>query len=201
MRKSLIAIGAVVLLIVVLCFGGCSSYNGLVKSSQAVDKQWGNVENAYQRRADLIPNLVNTVKGYAEHESTTLQKVTDARVGLSEAYNKANATKAGDSQENIAAYQKAQSDLSGALDIYVNAVREAYPDLKANTNFENLQVQLEGTENRVATERKRYNDMVEAYNVKVLSFPNNMFASMFGFHKRDMFHAEEGAQRAPKVEF
>lgn len=201
MKKSLI-ITIAVACILALCFiGGCSSYNGMVSAQQSVDKQWGNVENAYQRRADLIPNLVNTVKGYAEHEKTTLQNVTDARAGLTQAYNDATASQADASPENVAAYQQAQDKLKGALNVYVNAVREAYPDLKANENFLGLQAELEQTENRVATERKRYNDEVEKYNVKVLRFPGNIFASMFGFEKRDMFKAEAGAERAPKVEF
>lgn len=173
----------------------------MVSAQQSVDKQWGNVENAYQRRADLIPNLVNTVKGYAEHEKSTLQNVTDARAGLTQAYNDATASQADASPENVAAYQQAQEKLNSALNVYVNAVREAYPDLKANENFLGLQAELEQTENRVATERKRYNDEVEKYNVKVLRFPGNIFASMFGFQKRDMFKAEAGAERAPKVEF
>lgn len=201
MKKSLI-ITIAVACILALCFiGGCSSYNGMVSAQQSVDKQWGNVENAYQRRADLIPNLVNTVKGYAEHEKTTLQNVTDARAGLTQAYNDATASQADASPENVAAYQQAQEKLKGALNVYVNAVREAYPDLKANENFLGLQAELEQTENRVTTERKRYNDEVEKYNVKVLRFPGNIFASMFGFEKRDMFKAEAGAERAPKVEF
>lgn len=201
MKKSYIAGIVIALLLVFLFFGGCSSYNGMVSAQQSVDKQWGNVENAYQRRADLIPNLVNTVKGYAEHEKSTLQNVTDARAGLTQAYNDATASQADASPENVAAYQQAQEKLNSALNVYVNAVREAYPDLKANENFLGLQAELEQTENRVATERKRYNDEVEKYNVKVLRFPGNIFASMFGFQKRDMFKAEAGAERAPKVEF
>ncbi len=201
MKKSLIVTIAVACILALCFIGGCSSYNGMVYAQQSVDKQWGNVENAYQRRADLIPNLVNTVKGYAEHEKSTLQNVTDARAGLTQAYNDATASQADASPENVAAYQQAQEKLNSALNVYVNAVREAYPDLKANENFLGLQAELEQTENRVATERKRYNDEVEKYNVKVLRFPGNIFASMFGFQKRDMFKAEAGAERAPKVEF
>ena len=201
MKKSLIVTIAVACILALCFIGGCSSYNGMVSAQQSVDKQWGNVENAYQRRADLIPNLVNTVKGYAEHEKSTLQNVTDARAGLTQAYNDATASQADASPENVAAYQQAQEKLDSALYVYVNAVREAYPDLKANENFLGLQAELEQTENRVATERKRYNDEVEKYNVKVLRFPGNIFASMFGFQKRDMFKAEAGAERAPKVEF
>ncbi len=201
MKKSYIVGIVIVLLLVFLFAGGCSSYNGMVDADQAVKKQWGQVENQYQRRADLIPNLVNTVKGYAAHESTTLQNVTDARAGLTKAYNDANAISGDSAQANIAAYQQAQSNLRGALDIYVNAVREAYPDLKANTNFMNLQEQLESTENRIATERRRYNEDVETYNKKVLRFPGSIWASIFNFEPKEMFQAEEGANKAPKVEF
>lgn len=201
MKKSYIAGIVIALLLVFLFAGGCSSYNGMVDADQAVKKQWGQVENQYQRRADLIPNLVNTVKGYAAHESETLQGVTDARAGLTKAYNEANAFSPDSAQANLSAYQQAQSNLRGALDIYVNAVREAYPDLKANTNFLNLQEQLESTENRISTERRRYNEAVETYNKKVLRFPGSIWASMFNFDAKDMFQAEEGAQKAPKVEF
>lgn len=201
MKKSYIVGIVIALLLVFLFAGGCSSYNGMVDADQAVKKQWGQVENQYQRRADLIPNLVNTVKGYAAHESTTLQNVTDARAGLTKAYNDANAISGDSAQANIAAYQQAQSNLRGALDIYVDAVREAYPDLKANTNFMNLQEQLESTENRIATERRRYNEDVETYNKKVLRFPGSIWASMFNFEPKEMFQAEEGANKAPKVEF
>ena len=194
MNKKLITTVIVAVVILILFGGGCSSYNGMVDADQAVQKQWGQVENQYQRRADLIPNLVNTVKGYAAHESSTLQNVTDARAGLTKAYNDAQAITPEQAQANIEAYQQAQSNLKGALDIYVNAVREAYPDLKANENFLNLQAQLEGTENRVSTERQRYNEAVEVYNRKVLRFPGNIFAKLFGFDSKEMFKAEEGPQ-------
>ena len=189
--------------IAVAAMSGLTScnYNSLVEKEQKVNQSWAQVENQYQRRADLIPNLVNTVKGYSAHESSTLQGVTDARAGLTKAYNEANAFSSQSAQADIAAYQQAQSNLKGALDIYVNAVREAYPDLKANENFLNLQAQLEGTENRVSTERQRYNEAVEAYNKKVLRFPGRIFASIFGFDKKEMFKADEGARQAPKVEF
>lgn len=191
------------LLVALTAMSGLTScnYNSLVEKQQGVDQAWAQVENQYQRRADLIPNLVNTVKGYSAHESSTLQGVTDARAGLTKAYNEANAFSSQSAQADIAAYQQAQSNLKGALDIYVNAVREAYPDLKANENFLNLQAQLEGTENRVSTERQRYNEAVEAYNKKVLRFPGRIFASIFGFDKKEMFKADEGARQAPKVEF
>lgn len=201
MKKGTITGIVIAVCLLFLFAGGCSSYNGMVDADQSVQKAWGQVENQYQRRADLIPNLVNTVKGYAAHESSTLEAVTNARAGLTKAYDEAQAITPQQAQADVAAYQEAQSRLKGALDIYVNAVREAYPDLKANENFLNLQAQLEGTENRVATERMRYNEAVETYNKKVLRFPGKIFASLFGFDSKDMFKAEEGAQRAPKVEF
>ncbi|MDE7097001.1 MAG: LemA family protein, partial [Muribaculaceae bacterium] len=148
------------------------NYNSLVEKEQTVDQAWAQVENQYQRRADLIPNLVNTVKGYSEHESETFIKVTQARSGLTEAYNAAEAVE--NPQQNIQAYQEAQSKLKGALDIYVNAVKEAYPDLKANQNFIDLQTQLEGTENRIATERERYTQAVKEYTTSIKKFPTTI---------------------------
>ena len=201
MKKGAITGVVIVALLGLLFAGGCSQDNGMVSAAQAVEKQWGQVENQYQRRADLIPNLVNTVKGYAAHESETLEAVTNARAGLTKAYNDANEMTPEEAQQNLETYQQRQSALKGALDIYVNAVREAYPDLKANENFMNLQAQLEGTENRIATERMRYNEVVETYNNKVLRFPGNIFAGLFHFDRKQMFKAEEGAQHAPKVEF
>lgn len=203
MKKGFITGGVIVALLVLLFAGGCSSYNGMVDADQAVEKQWGNVQNQYQRRADLIPNLVSTVKGYSEHESSTLESVTRARAGLSDAYNEAQ-TASADAQvapENLQQFQAAQEKLKSALGIYVNAVREAYPDLKANQNFLDLQAQLEGTENRISTERTRYNEAVETYNKKVLRFPGRIFASIFNFDAKEMFKADESAQSAPKVEF
>lgn len=175
------------------------NYNSLVEQEQAVDQAWAQVENQYQRRADLIPNLVNTVKGYSEHESETFVKVTEARGGLSEAYQAAQNVK--DPQQNIRQYEEAQSKLKGALDIYVNAVREAYPDLKANQNFINLQTQLEGTENRISTERERYTQAVKEYNTAINKFPTLIYAGWFGFKEKDQFKAQAGAEKAPKVEF
>jgi LemA protein len=201
MKKGYIYAIVAALLVLILGFGGCSSYNGMVDADQAVKKQWAQVENQYQRRSDLIPNLVNTVKGYASHESSTLQGLTEARAGLTKAYNEANNISGDSAQNNIAAYQQAQSNLKGALDIYVNAVHEAYPELKANENFLSLQSQLESTENRISTERKRYNEEVETYNKKVLRFPGRIWASIFSFDAKDMFQAEEGSQKAPTVEF
>ncbi|MBD5183421.1 MAG: LemA family protein [Bacteroidales bacterium] len=195
LKKLLFALFAVVSL---SSLTSCN-YNSLVEKEQTVDQAWAQVENQYQRRADLIPNLVNTVKGYAQHESSTLESVTRARAGLTKAYDAAQGTEA--SPENIEQYQQAQSNLKGALDIYVNAVKEAYPDLKANTNFMDLQTQLEGTENRISTERMRYTEAVKDYNTSIKKFPTNIYAGWFGFKEKPQFKAEAGAQKAPTVEF
>lgn len=175
------------------------NYNSLVEKQQQVDQSWAQVENQYQRRADLIPNLVNTVKGYSEHESSTLEAVTNARAGLTKAYDAAQGVE--NPQENIEQYQQAQSALKGALDIYVNAVREAYPDLKANTNFMALQTELEGTENRISTERRRYTEAVMEYNTAIKKFPTNIYAGWFGFKEKPQFRADAGASKAPEVKF
>lgn len=182
-----------------VCLLSSCNYNSLVEKQQKVDQQWAQVENQYQRRSDLIPNLVNTVKGYSQHESQTLEKVTEARSGLSQAYNDVNAVQ--NPQENLETYQQAQGRLKGALDIYVNAVREAYPDLKANENFLGLQAELAGTENRISTERMRYTEAVQEYNTSIKKFPTNIYAGWFGFKEKPQFKAEEGAEKAPKVEF
>ena len=195
LKKLLFALFAVVSL---SSLTSCN-YNSLVENEQTVDQAWAQVENQYQRRADLIPNLVNTVKGYAQHESSTLESVTRARAGLTKAYDAAQGTEA--TPENIEQYQQAQSNLKGALDIYVNAVKEAYPDLKANTNFMDLQTQLEGTENRISTERMRYTEAVKDYNTSIKKFPTNIYAGWFGFKEKPQFKAEAGAQKAPTVEF
>lgn len=204
MKKSYIIIGVIVALVLLLGFNGCNTYNSMVTLGENVDKSWAQVENQYQRRLDLIPNLVNTVKGYAEHESSTLESVTKARAGLSDAYNSAEQLKNGASPadaQQFENYVAAQDRLKSAFDIYVNAVREAYPDLKANQNFIDLQTQLEGTENRIATERGRYTEAVQAYNVKVKRFPANLWAGMFGFAAKPQFKADAAAATAPKVEF
>ena len=191
-------LGAAIALMACSTLTSCN-YNSLVEKEQAVDRSWADVENQYQRRADLIPNLVNTVKGYSEHESSTLENVTRARAGLREAYNAAQGIE--NPQENIQQYQEAQSKVKGALDIYVNAVREAYHELKANENFMALQTQLEGTENRITTERKRYTEAVQDYNTSIKKFPTNIYAGWFGFKEKQQFRAEAGAEKAPRVEF
>ena len=196
MKKShiiLICVAAALLLGVGSCIG---VRNGIVSADQAVKKTWGDVESAYQRRLDLIPNLVNTVKGYAAHESSTLQGVTDARVGLKKAYDEANA--ALNSQE-IGQVQTSQNNLMEKAGLYINAVHEAYPDLKANSNFLKLQDELAGTENRINTERTRYNEAVENFNKKILLFPGSLFA--WGYAEKDMFKADAAASKAPVVNF
>ncbi len=199
MKSKNITLWVVLGILAVVAVWGFSSYNSLVGQEENVDKTWANVQNQYQRRSDLIPNLVATVKGYSEHESSTLESVTAARAGLLEAKESADGVE--DPQGNIAAFQKAQSKLQSAVGIYINAVREAYPDLKANENFMNLQTQLEGTENRISTERMRYNEAVQSYNVSIRRFPATIVASMAGFEKKVPFAADEAAQSAPKVEF
>lgn len=184
--------------VAVIAMSGLSScnYNKLVEKQQTVDQQWAQVENQYQRRADLIPNLVNTVKGYSTHEEETLLKVTEARAkATSITIDADNLT-----EENLAKYQAAQNELSGALKSLL-AVTEAYPDLKANQNFLNLQAQLEGTENRIATERQRYTEAVRDYNTEIKKFPTNIYAGWFGFTAKPQFTAEAGAEKAPEVKF
>lgn len=172
------------------------NYNSLVEKQQSVEQSWAEVQNQYQRRSDLIPNLVQTVKGYAKHESQTLEKVTEARA----AATSINIDASNMTEADLARFQKAQNDLTGALKSLL-AVTEAYPDLKANENFRDLQVQLEGTENRITTARGRYTTTVQDYNTAIRKFPTNIYAGWFGFEKQPQFAAEPGADRAPKVEF
>lgn len=172
------------------------SYNKMVEKDEAVSTAWSNVETQYQRRADLIPNLVSTVKGYAEHESSTLEAVVAARSKATQiTVDPSNLT-----AEKLAEYQKAQGEVTSALGKLL-AITENYPTLRANENFSELQAQLEGTENRITEARRRYNDAVQEYNVLIRSFPNNLFAGMFGFSKKEKFAADAGASSAPKVEF
>lgn len=185
-----------VVVIALVAIWGISSYNGLVSMDENVSNQWANVETQYQRRSDLIPNLVNTVKGYAKHESETLESVMQARSQATQVkIDPSNCT-----PQQLAAYQKAQGDVTTALGKLL-AITENYPDLKANQNFLELQSQLEGTENRINVARKDFNDTAKKYNTSLRSFPRNIIASMFGFEKRAYFEAEAGAEKAPKVEF
>ncbi len=196
MKKGLITI-AVIAVIALALFGWVKkSYNGLVAGEEKVESAWAQVENVYQRRADLIPNLVATVKGYAAHESETLQAVIDARAKATGITVDASNL----SEEALAKYQSAQGELSQALGRLI-AVSEAYPDLKANENFKDLQVQLEGTENRISTERMKFNETAQGYNTNLRSFPTNIIAGLFNFEKKGYFKAAEGAENAPKVEF
>ncbi len=179
-----------------LCGLSSCNYNSLVEKQQGVDQAWAEVENQYQRRSDLIPNLVNTVKGYSTHEEATLTKVTEARAkATSITIDPANLN-----EETLAKYQAAQNELSGALKSLL-AVTEAYPDLKANQNFLNLQAQLEGTENRVTVARKRYTESVQVYNTSIKKFPTVIYAGWFGFKEKPQFKAEAGAEKAPEVKF
>lgn len=208
MNKSKISLyivgGIVVLMLLVFFAGGCSTYNSMVKAEENVDKAWGNVQASYQRRFDLIPNLVSTVKGYAAHESNTLEKVTNARAGLVEAGDSLiamrNSLTTFDPNSTGPSMQQMEQ-LAGRMNIYVNAVHEAYPDLKANVNFMDLQKQLESTENRINTERNLYNEAVQGYNVRIRTFPNNIFAGIFGFDRKNQFAASSDAQSAPTVSF
>ena len=183
-----------VLAIIVLWSAGV--YNRFVSAEEQVESAWAQVENQYQRRADLIPNLVETVKGYASHEQETLDAVVSARARATLiTIDPSTAT-----PEQLAAYQAAQGDLSQALGRLL-AVAESYPDLKANENFRDLQQQLEGTENRITVARQLFNEEARAYNTLIRRFPNNLLAGMFGFEKKPYFEAEEGSNKAPKVAF
>ncbi len=185
-----------IVVIVLVALWGISSYNGLVGMDENVSNKWANVETQYQRRSDLIPNLVNTVKGYAKHESQTLEAVMAARSQATQVkIDPSNCT-----PQQLAAYQKAQGDVTTALGKLL-AITENYPDLKANQNFLELQSQLEGTENRINVARKDFNDSAKEYNTSLRRFPRNIIASMLGFEKRNYFEAEAGAEKAPKVEF
>lgn len=208
MKKStivwLVVLGVIVICVVGIYSSGKNTYNSFVTLDQGVQQSWAQVENQYQRRLDLIPNLVETVKGYAQHESSTFENVTRARAGLTDAYNAAaerTSQAAPTDQQSLDAVANSQQALNRALSIYVNAVHEAYPDLKANEQFADLQAQLEGTENRIATERQRYTQAVQEYNVRVKSFPANIWAGFFGYAPRPQFQADPEAARAPKVQF
>lgn len=193
MKKSSIIILAAVAVIAVWAIGG---YNGMVKSDETVENAWANVQSDYQRRADLIPNLVNVVKGYAEHEKGTFESVIEARAKATQI----NLNVEDLSEENLAKFQAAQGELSSALNKLM-AVAEAYPELKANEQFMELQSQLEGTENRIKESRNKFNAEVKEYNIKVRKFPNNILAGIFGFEKKNGFAAEAGAEKAPEVKF
>lgn len=196
MKKSWIIIAIVVVLGFILYSSVKGSYNEMVTQSEAVDAQWAQVENVYQRRADLIPNLVNTVKGYAGHEKETLEGVIEARAKATQ-----TTINAGDmTPQKMAAFQQAQDGLSSALSKLMVVV-EKYPDLKANQNFLELQAQLEGTENRITVERQKFNDTTRVYNTLIKRFPKNLMAGIFGFDAKPYFAAQQGAEQAPEVKF
>lgn len=195
-NKKWIIIGAIVLVIFLIFSNVKSTYNNMVVMEETTTANWSQVENVYQRRADLIPNLVNTVKGYASHEKETLTGVVEARA-------KATSTTIDPTNlnaNNIQQFQAAQDGLSSALSKLMVVV-ERYPDLKANENFRDLQAQLEGTENRIAVERRNFNESVKGYNAFIRLFPKSIYANMFGFEKKEYFQATKGAEKAPEVNF
>ncbi len=187
----------IVIVVVIALIGySISSYNSMVSMDEKVGTAWSNVENQYQRRSDLIPNLVNTVKGYAAHEKETFDAVVSARAKATQVSVDADNL----TPEKLAAYQQAQGEIGSALGRLL-AISENYPDLKASENFQTLQAQLEGTENRISVERRKFNETAREYNTAIRRFPKNLLASMFGFEKRPYFEAEEGAQNVPEVKF
>lgn len=196
MKKGLIVLIVVAVVVLGLFMWVKNSYNAMVKMDEGVSGAWSQVENVYQRRADLIPNLVATVKGYASHEQETLEGVINARSKATQLTVNADDL----TPETLAKYQKAQGELGSALGKLL-AITENYPDLKANQNFLELQSQLEGTENRIAVERQKFNSAAQNYNTSIRQFPRNMLAGMFGFEKKPYFESDEGAKTAPKVEF
>lgn len=202
MNKTLLIVlsifGAIVLGLIVVGLSIAGIYNGLVSSSQAVDASWAQVQNVYQRRADLIPNLVNTVQGAANFEKSTIVQVTEARASVGRV--QINQNQAPSDAAQLEKFQQAQGQLSNALSRLL-MVSENYPDLKASANFRDLQAQLEGTENRITVERGRFNTVVQDYNTKVKTFPTVFFASMFGFQSKPFFQATAGAETAPAVKF
>jgi len=183
-------------IIVILFFWGCSGYNGLVKQDETVKNRWNKVQSDYQRRADLIPNLVNTVKGEASFERGTLTDVINARASASQTKVDANQL----TPENLQKFQQAQGQLTQALGRFL-VITENYPNLRANDAFRSLQTQLEGTENRIKNSRNDFNDAVQTYNTKIRSFPTNVFAGVMGFKQRTGFAAEAGSEKAPEVKF
>ncbi|MBR4338124.1 MAG: LemA family protein [Bacteroidaceae bacterium] len=195
MKKSKSAL-ILVIIVALLALWGVKAYNNMVSQEEGVSTAWANVESQYQRRADLIPNLVNTVKGYAAHESETLQAVVNARTKATSI----NIDAENMTPEQLQEFQKAQSEVGGALGRLI-AVAESYPDLKANQNFLELQAQLEGTENRIAVARNNFNEAAKKFNTYIRKFPQSLLSGMFGFDKKPYFEAEEGSQKAPTVQF
>jgi LemA protein len=196
MKKGTVTLLVILAVVVILFLWIKGSYNSMVREDEWVKTAWGQVENVYQRRADLIPNLVNTVKGYAAHESSTLEAVVEARAKATQiTIDPQNL-----SPEAIAKYQRAQGELGAALGKLM-MIQENYPDLKANQNFLELQSQLEGTENRISVERNKFNEAAKVYNTLIRQFPKNIFAALFGFSQKPYFEAQKGSEVAPKVQF
>lgn len=196
MKKSTITLFVIGAIVILLAGWVTIQYNGMVANDEAVTTAWAGVESQYQRRSDLIPNLVNTVKGYAAHEKETLEGVVEARAKATQVtVNADNLT-----PERFAQFQKAQGELSAALGRLMR-ITENYPQLRANENFSELQAQLEGTENRINESRLRFNEAVQEYNLSIRRFPGNIFAGLFGFEKRDKFEAADGTEQAPEVKF
>jgi LemA protein len=191
-------VGLVLFLLLIVGVGGCSSYNRLVTGSTKVDEAWAQVQNVYQRRADLIPNLVATVSGAADFEKSTITQVTEARASVGQV--RLDASKAPSDAAQLEAFQKAQGQLSSALSRLL-VVAERYPDLKATAAFRDLQAQLEGTENRITVERQKFNSAVQSYNADIRKFPAVLFAGALGFQSKPYFSAKEGADTPPKVDF
>jgi LemA protein len=187
----------IIIVVFIMGFSAWGTYNGLVASQQTVESKWAQVENVYQRRADLIPNLVATVKGYAAHESETLQAVTASRSQVGSMRVTPDIL---NNQAEFQKFQQAQAGLTSALSRLMVVV-ERYPDLKANQNFLELQSQLEGTENRIAVERMRFTEAAQTYNTKVMQFPGMIFARLFGFQKKAYFQSSPGSEKAPTVDF
>jgi LemA protein len=198
MKSAAAIFGILILVVVVLLIGGCGSYNRLNTLKQGVDRTWADVQNVYQRRADLIPNLVKTVEGAANFEKTTLSEVVKARQQVNNV--KLDPNTAPTDPQALQRFQQTQDALSGALSRLLVVV-EKYPDLKANANFQGLQTQLEGTENRIAVERRKYNEAVQGYNTTVNSMPTRLYAGLFGFHPHPYFAAREGSDVAPEMNF
>lgn len=194
MNNKWIVPGVLIGIVLIVVIWAWSGFNSLVKTDEELSKSWANVETAYQRRADLIPNLVNTVKGYADFEKSTLLEVTNARASATQI--KVDPS----NPESFKKFEAAQNQVSSSLSKLLVVV-EKYPDLKANQSFLNLQTQLEGTENRISVERRKYNEAVQAYNVNIRRFPRNILASMFGFDKKPYFESKAGAENAPEVKF
>jgi LemA protein len=197
-KYALGCFGILVLLFVVLLIGGCNGYNGLVQLSQDVDSKWADVQTQYQRRADLIPNLVNTVSGAANFEKSTLTEITEARASVGQV--KLDPTKAPTDPAQLAQFQAAENQLGGALSRLL-VVSERYPTLQADTNFRDLQAELEGTENRIAVARKNFNDSTQAYDTAIKSFPTVLYAAAAGFVNKPYFESAPGAESAPTVNF